>query len=79
MILVDVQVPALDRVYDFELDEDSQTGRLAEEIAALIAAWEKLPESSAMDLYGVRQETFLRWDETLKEQGVGDGDRLILI
>ncbi len=79
MILVDVQVPALDRVYDFELDEESQTGRLAEEIAALIVGWEKLPESGAMDLYGVRQETFLRRDETLKGQGVGDGDRLILI
>lgn len=79
MILVDVQVPALDRVYDFELDEDSQTGRLAEEIAALIAAREKIPESGAMNLYGVRQEALLRRDETLKGQGVGDGDRLILI
>ncbi len=79
MILVDVQVPALDRAYDFELDEESKNGRLAEEIAALIAAREKIPKSGAMNLYGVRQEALLRRDETLKGQGVGDGDRLILI
>lgn len=76
---MDIQVPALDRVYDFELDEESQVWVLAEEIAALISKWEKLGEGGAMDLYGVRQEALLRQDETLRQQGVGDGDRLILI
>ena len=30
MILVDVQIPALDRTYDFELDEETPVGELVE-------------------------------------------------
>ena len=32
MILVDVQVPAMDRVYDFELDEELTAGILVRDI-----------------------------------------------
>ncbi len=82
MILVDVQVPAMDRVYDFELDEELTAGILVRDIEALVAKQEKAAkgkEGGDRYLYSLRQDGILRQEETLKQQGVHDGDRLILI
>lgn len=81
MILVDVQVPAMDQVYDFELDEELTAGTLAQDIGALVAKKEKASEGGGGDryLYSLRQDGILKREETLKQQGVRDGDRLILI
>lgn len=81
MILIDVQIPVLDRIYDFELDEDSMAGVLMEEIIALIAKKEHLTvnEGKEMYLYSLGQENVLKKDRTLRQQGICDGDRLILI
>lgn len=80
MILVDIQTPALDKIYDFELDGEQQTGRVLEEIIALILQRENLagePEGK-LRLYAMRQEKILSEKETLEQQGVEDGDRLVL-
>ncbi|MDD6492938.1 MAG: EsaB/YukD family protein [Firmicutes bacterium] len=81
MILIDVQIPVLDRIYDFELDEDSMAGVLMEEIIALISKKEHLTvnEGKEMYLYSLGQENVLKNDRTLRQQGICDGDRLILI
>ncbi|NBJ93589.1 hypothetical protein D5281_13545 [bacterium 1xD42-62] len=81
MILVDIQIPALDRVYDFELDEGLTVRVLMQDIQTLVSKQEKIPEREDGDsyLYSLGQERILRQEETLKQQGVQDGDRLILI
>lgn len=80
MILVDIQVPALDQVYDFELDEESETEILIEDILALIARQEHLvcKNSEDMCLYALRQKCVLKKNKSLMQQGVRAGDRLVL-
>lgn len=81
MILVDIQVPVLDKIYDFELDEEASVDMALEEILELIARREGsiCDEPGKMYLYVPGQEGILAGGETLKQQGIGDGARLILI
>lgn len=81
MILVDLQAPVFDRIYDFELDEQLKTGELLKDILILIGEEEACGQSQEekMALYAVRQERILDPRRTLQQQGVRDGDRLILI
>ncbi len=81
MILVDVQIPAMDRVYDFELDEELTAKVAMQDIQMLVSKLEKVSERGKEDsyLYSLRQDSILKREETLKQQGVRDGDRLILI
>lgn len=81
MILVDVQVPALDKIYDFELEEEKQTGQLIDDILYLIGRKEGLyvEKKSGIRLYAFGQERFLDEDKGLWQQGVGNGERLILV
>lgn len=80
LILVDIQIPMLDKVLDFELDEESETGKLIEDISVLIAQQEHLicKNVENMCLYVLGQEEILEKGKSLKQQGVRAGDRLIL-
>ena len=81
MLLVDIRILAIDRTFDFELDENTRVDVLLEDILALTAQKEhilcKNPE--AVYLYGMEQEAVLKREESLEQQGVQTGDRLILI
>ena len=94
MILVEVQVPTLNRRYDFELDEERHAGELTEEVIELIREKEGLmPDKEETDsgkgsliretekycFYVWEQERILAEEETLKQQGVRNGDILYLI
>lgn len=81
MILVDIQVPLLDEVYDFELDEETQVWELLGEITALIARKEGilLKEEGNLRLYAMRQDRLLDKNASLRQQAVEAGDRLVLI
>ncbi len=94
MILVEVQVPALNRRYDFELDEESHVGDLTDMVTELIREKEGLTENREGQgleresltrktekccFYVLEQERILAEDETLKQQGVGNGNILYLI
>lgn len=81
MIIVDVYVPALDRVYHFNLDEDSRVSALIEEISDLICRKEHavLDGDKAGFLLGsVDEGVNFRPGHSLREYGVKNGDRLIL-
>lgn len=80
MILVDVQVPAMDKVFDFELDEEVKIKQLLDEIPELIAKKEKtqMCNDEKMYLFALERELLLREELTLKEQGIGSGERLVL-
>lgn len=94
MILVEVQVPVLNRRYDFELDEESLVADLTELVAELIREKEGLMpggegQGQGRDslarkkekycFYVWEQERILKEDETLEQQGVRNGNILYLI
>lgn len=81
MVMVDVEVPALDRVYDFELEKEALTGELTEKIVTLIVQNSGLlkEQSEELYLYALQQEKILNPKMTLKQQGIQNGDRLVLI
>lgn len=81
MIMVDVQVPVLNKVYDFELDEEMPAGELVRKVTEIISEKEKMgydPEDK-MYLYAMRNEKILNESHSLKQQGVRGGERLVLI
>ncbi len=81
MILVDVYVPAVDRVFDFELDENTIVGEITEELierlAEQIAISDKIKEQ--LCIYAFYRECILDGELTLKEQGIDTGEKLILL
>ncbi len=81
MILVDVQVLALDQVFDFELDEEMQAGELTEKILRLLIKKSKQTQqpSQPLFLYAVRRDKVLNPLTTLSQQGIESGERLILL
>ena len=71
MILVDIQSPVMDQVYEFELDEEARAEEILKEIVLLIGQKEKvsLKEEEGMQLYALRRESLLDKERTLKEHG----------
>ena len=61
MIVVDIQVPNLNRTYDFELDEEMKTGELLKKIIQTISEKESLKDcrEDEMLLYDLNRETVL--------------------
>ncbi len=80
MILVDVQIPMLDRVLDFELNEEMEVEKVIEDISLLAAKQENLicKNNREMCLYVLGQEKLLERNLSLRQQGVRAGDRLVL-
>jgi uncharacterized ubiquitin-like protein YukD len=81
MILLDVQVPQVDKVYDFELDEEMTAGELTEKITVMIAQQEHMEYDRAnqMFLYAMDHGKILQESLSLKQQGVRGGERLVLL
>ncbi len=82
MILVDVTVPSVDKTYDFKLDENAQIALVLEEITEMVS------RSEHCDMIGDKEEVLLcRYDgqvvlnklSTLRDSGVTDGSRLLLL
>ena len=80
MIMVDIYIPEIGQVYDFEMDEEKRVDMVQKEIMELIAEKEKLPEpkETGMTLYALQNAEILSNHRTLKEQGIQSGDKLIL-
>ena len=80
MILVDVQVPMLDQVFDFELNEEMEVEKVIKDISLLAAKQENLicKNGKEMCLYVLGQEKLLERNISLRQQGVRAGDRLVL-
>lgn len=81
MIAVDIQVPNLNRTYDFELDEEMKTGELLKKIVQTISEKESLEDcrEDEMLLYDLSRETVLAENRSLRQQGVKSGEQLYLI
>ena len=81
MILVDVEVPAICQVFDFELDENASVKEVIPQMVRLIAGQEGLKEMGAekLLLYTCKHGKILNPDVSFKEQGIWAGQRLMLI
>lgn len=82
MILVDVYVPCIDRTYDFMLDENASPAAVVIEVSEMVAkkTGSRMPERfSDFVLYHADREVPVTQDKSLYENGVRDGDRLILV
>lgn len=80
MILIDVLVPPLDEIFDFEVDETIDAQRLRKDVEGLIENKRKVKFStSGRELFLYREGEFLKEQGSLKSQGLINGDRLILI
>lgn len=83
MILVQIDVPVLQKKLDFSLNEHSSVQNLIHEIIQILQKKynDDLNDSMSkgFDIYVKSQELCLERDTTLAEHGVVDGTELILI
>lgn len=81
MVMIDVLIPALDRLMDFELDEEKKVGELLTDILFLIEEKEGLPfeNRQKLQLYAIRGEGVLDKEASMAQQNVRSGDCLLLI
>lgn len=79
-MMVDVLVPPLEEVFDFELDDRIDEKSLRENIEELISRDKKVIfQVAKREIFNYRMGEFLEEGKSLKEQGVMNGDRLILV
>lgn len=82
MIIVDVYVPALDKEYNFSFDQNAEVGIIIEEVSEMIARKEQTKLSGNIEeliLCDKSSQTILTRKQTLGENGIQTGSRLILI
>lgn len=86
MIIANVRVPALEKVYNFSLEEKAQIDELIDEIALLVfqkegLAFEGDPKRafSQMSLCSLDSGIQLSRRHTLADYGVCDGSELMLV
>ncbi|MGN0377372.1 MAG: EsaB/YukD family protein [Suilimivivens sp.] len=81
MIFLDVQVPLINKIYDFELDEEMPVSELVQKVTGIIAEKEEMEyePQTKMYLYAMGNETILNESYSLKQQGIRGGERLVLI
>lgn len=82
MILVDVYVPAVGNVYDFQLDENEKIGTIIEELGELIGQKEHcqaVGDISRLMICCQKKNKILSRNHTLAESGIQTGNSLILV
>ncbi|WP_294499189.1 EsaB/YukD family protein [uncultured Gemmiger sp.] len=81
MILVEVSVPALGHRYDFELEESAPVELVLREMVEVICQRERLQAYAQQPfaLYGQDSATRLNPKGTLLQNGVHNGQKLLLL
>jgi hypothetical protein len=82
MILVDIYVPSVDQAFDFLLDENAEVSSIMADVTEMIAkktGSKSADGASQFVLYKSDSEQPLNAALSLFENGIGDGDRLILV
>ena len=82
MILVDIVVPSVDKIYDFMLDETVPIFIVIDEIVDMVCRKEQCSISGDKEklmLCSLEGQTILDKKRTLKEYGIINGKRLILV
>lgn len=82
MILVDIYIPSLDKVYDFQVDEKVSVENLVVEVAEMIANETRSGRKSEAEqflLCSVEKGMILPGKSTLQACGMRNGSRLLLV
>lgn len=82
MILVDVYSPALNKSYDFGLEEEAQISQIIEEIVEMICQREQcslMENGMQFALCSETDKRILPPDCTVQSCGIKTGNRLILL
>lgn len=82
MIIVNVRVPALEKEYNFSLEEKAPVGDLIEELVELILQKEGVPfsgELREMVLCSLEKGIQCSRESTLSDYGICGGEELILV
>lgn len=82
MILVDIYVPAVGNIYDFQLDEDEKISTIIEEIGELIGQKEHsqiVGNINNLMLCSRESNAILAKNLSLAMQGIRTGSSLILV
>lgn len=82
MITVDVYIPAMNRVYNFSLDEDSRIRVLIEEVSELICKKEHSSlegEKERFIMGSMDRHINFHPDSSLRSYSVKNGEKLILV
>lgn len=82
MILIDIEVPANGKKYDFRLDENAYIADLIDEIGAILvssADTKEVEKIKDMLLCDYGHKRILPLDNTLKQCGIKSGARLVLV
>lgn len=82
MINVDMYVPSMDRMYNFNLDEESGISMLIEEISELICQKERSSLNGKKNRFimgSVDQALNFNPEYSLREYSVKNGEKLILV
>ncbi len=82
MINVDIMVPSIEQEFDFELDESARISGIIEETVSMIS--QKIQsniagESSELMLCALQDSVVLPKNRTLRQCGITNGCRLMLI
>lgn len=81
MIIVNVRVPAMEKIYNFSLEERAKVRDLIEEITELISQKENVPFQGDLEeviLCSVENGEQCGKDHCLSDYGIVDGAELIL-
>ena len=82
MVMVDIYVPAVDKNYNFSLNEDVQLADVITEITEMIEQKERTVlhgDRNGINLYSRRTSTVLPRGNTLAECYVTNGTQLLLV
>lgn len=82
MILVDIYVPSVGNVYDFQLDEEEKISTIIEEIGELIGQKEHcqiVGDMGELMLCSREDKQILSKNLTLAASGIKNGNSLILL
>lgn len=82
MIVVNVNVPALEKVYNFSVEEKAKVGELIEELVELIVQKECMPfggEIEKMILCSLDSGAMCDKERCLSDYGVYGGSELMLV
>lgn len=82
MIIVEIKVPALDKTYDFQLEENVPLKDVRREIGEIICRKEQLSlEGDVGDLlmWDAKGKRQLALEETAYENGLKTGDFILLV
>lgn len=82
MIIVNVHVPALEKVYNFSVEERAKISNLIEELIELVAQKECIPFSGSLEkmtLCSIESGEQCDKDKCLGDYGICGGSELMLV